>query len=275
MLLPRPIRVSGRFARPREAHQRAQLEGVVRGREQVGRPADPHRGQLSERHPALRLHTDPARDLAGQGDEIERGRGTHGAHRFEPAVPAQLMPPLRPVPWRCGRRRPRPAAARRSARASRISAIASAAPGRPSARAAAAIAACRAGSSRIADRGQERGAIEVLVGDERRGARAREGCGVGPLVGARVWVRHDDHREAERGRLGERRRARPADDEVRRGERVEELLAEEHRRSVTATHGLRERIPPRERADDALRAGDVDHDMPARRVRAAHQRRPR
>ena len=39
----------GQAARPREAHEGAQLEGVVDGREEVGRPADAHRGEPRQR----------------------------------------------------------------------------------------------------------------------------------------------------------------------------------------------------------------------------------
>ena len=80
----------------------AQLEGVVDGREQVGRAADAHRREPGERLVARRLDADPALDVRPDGDR----RRTAASPSRGDAAGASLDRP------------PRPAAARGAATAS-------------------------------------------------------------------------------------------------------------------------------------------------------------
>ena len=76
-------------ARPGEPHDRAQLEDVVDGREQVGRSSDPHRGEPGQRLVARRLDPDPALDVRPGGEGVERrrvGRAAGGAASTRPAA---------------------------------------------------------------------------------------------------------------------------------------------------------------------------------------------
>ena len=100
----------GQLARPREPHERPQLVGVVHGREEVGRPADAHRGEPGERFVARGLDPDPALDVGPGRDRIEGGD-----HRASPRAMRSISdgsgngsraPPPRGR-WR-PRRRPRP-----------------------------------------------------------------------------------------------------------------------------------------------------------------------
>ena len=67
------------------------------------------------------------------------------------------------------------------------------------------MASCAAGSSRIGRGVEQRVGVERLVLDEDRGTRIGQHPGVGPLMTGGMRVRHDDHRDAERGDLGEGR----------------------------------------------------------------------
>ena len=203
-------------ARAREADEGAQLEGVVDRGEQVGRAADAHRREPRERLVARRLDADPALDVGAGGDRVE-------APRSSPRRPGRGARSSVGVRERAGA----------SAAARTSSATASAAPGRPSARAAADIAACAAGSSSSAGRVEQRrrrrsprpSTSRAAPASTRLAAFARwwpAACGYG----------HDDHRQAEGGHLGQRRRAGPPDDEVRGGERGQHLVAQERVRAV-------------------------------------------
>ena len=122
--LPRPSRKCGSRARAREPDERAQLEGVVGGGEQVGRAADAHRREPGERLVARRLDPDPPLDVGAGRDRVE------GASRSCRAGPRDAALDRRRVGQRLAAR-PRPARARRPRRRRA---------GRPSARAAADIA---------------------------------------------------------------------------------------------------------------------------------------
>ena len=65
---------------------------------------------------------------------------------------------------------------------------------------------------------------------------------VGALVTGRVGVRHDDHRQAQRGHLGQRRRSRSADHQVRGRERGQHLVAQERVRAVARPERLGQRL---------------------------------
>ena len=71
-------------ARPREPDQRAELVGVVDGREQVGRAADAHRREPGQRLVARRLDPDPALDVRADRDRVE---GRPAARRHPPSGP--------------------------------------------------------------------------------------------------------------------------------------------------------------------------------------------
>ena len=64
------------------------------------------------------------------------------------------------------------------------------------------------------------------------GTRLDELAGVGRLVRRGVGIRHDDHRQADRRRLGERRRAGTPDEQVGRDDRLGHLVAQERVRPV-------------------------------------------
>ena len=61
---------------------------------------------------------------------------------------------------------------------------------------------------------EQRRRIERLVVDEPRGTGLDQARGVRPLVAGRVRVRDDDHRQTQRGHLGQRGSSGPPDDEV-------------------------------------------------------------
>ena len=259
-LLPRPRSVSGRPRDAREADQRPQLEGVVRGREQVGRAPDAHRRELRAAGRAAppsrptRRAMSPASAIrsSGAGDGVASRGGSRGrctASRGHVAVAGQ-RPPLGEREEDLGDRVGRP--------------------GRACDRAAAAIAACRAGSSRSATASSEGVGIERLVRDEPRRAGVHEGLGVRALVRAGVRVRHDDERQPEGGRP---RRAwtSPARPTTRSAaaSASSSSLAQERLGPVAGPQLLGESVPARPRRRDALRPGHVDDDARARRAAAA------
>ena len=198
-LLPRPEHEVRQPARPREADEAAQLEGVVGHREQVGRAADAHRREPRERLVARRLDAEPALDVGPGGDRVEAGASAaHGPPRPARARAACDVASGRPPGGRLWR-----AAARRAPRRRRR---------RPAGRAPAAAAAIAAWRGRVVEdrrRVEQRSRVEVLVLDQHAPRRPRRGTGVGPLVARRVGVRHDDHRQAEGGRPRRASRSRP------------------------------------------------------------------
>ena len=233
MLLPRPSSVSGS---PRDRANRtsaAQLEGVVRGGEQVGRATDPHRRQLRERRVPLGLHADPAGDLAGERARSRSTRGRRRRSRGHGAASGGVIGGrVMRRPARCAATASRRAAAgaRRGRAAAR--ATASAAPGSAERRAAAAMVACAGRVVEDRHRLEQRRGVERLVRDEARRAGVDQLGGVRALVGAGVGYGTTTIGRPNARRLGERRRAGPADDQVGRRERVEQLLAEERGRPV-------------------------------------------
>ena len=152
----------------------------------------------------------------------------------------------------------RPGAAGGAAAARTSSATASAAPGRPSDAGRGRHRGVRRRVLEEAGRVEQRRGIEGLVVDEPRRAGLDEARRVGPLVAGRVRIRHDDHRQAERGHLGQGRRAGPADDEVRRGQRGQHLVAQERVRPVAAADVGRQGLAAGQRRRVAVVAGDVD-----------------
>ena len=109
---------------------------------------------------------------------------------------------------------------------------------------------------------EQRRGIEVLVVDEPRRPGRDERARVGPLVAGGVRVRHDDHRQAQRRRLGERRRAGPADEQVRGRERVSHLVAQERVRPVAAAPLGRQCLAGGQGGGVAVLAGHVDDGDP-------------
>jgi hypothetical protein len=106
---------------------------------------------------------------------------------------------------------------------------------------------------------EECGAVERRVVDDPRRARVDELGGVGALVRSGVLVRNDDHRQAEGRCLRQRGRARPPDHQIRGGQGIEEIFAEERGRSVAIPELFRERGPGRRCAGQSLLSGEVDH----------------
>ena len=156
-------------------------------------------------------------------------------------------------------RRRRPGSGRRSAAARTRSATASAAPGPAERRGPRPTS--RAWRGRIVEqrRGvEQRVGVERLVLDEPGRAGLDEARRVRPLVAGGVRIRHDDHRQAERGHLGQRRGAGPADDQVRGGERRQHLVAQERVRPVARADGLGQRLAAGQRRRVAVVAGHVD-----------------
>ena len=84
--------------------------------------------------------------------------------------------------------------------------------------------------------GEQRRGVEVGVLDEPRRAGLDELDRVRSLVAGRVRIGHDHQRQTEGRRLGERRRTGPSDDEVRRRERRQHVLAQERERSIALAH---------------------------------------
>ena len=240
---PPPQHEMREATRPREAHQGAQLVGVVDRREQVGRSADAHRGEPGERLVARRLDPDPALDVGPGGDRVE---GID--HRWPPRATRSIS--------LCSGKGWRVAAASTSA------ATAAAAPGSTQA----------AGRSRHdgvalrvleqAGRVEERVGIEVLVRDQARRAGLDQARRVRPLVTGRVRVRDDDHRQAHRAHLGQRRRSGPPDDQVRGRQRGQHLVTQERVRPVASAHGRRQGLAPGQRRRVAVIAGHVDDRHP-------------
>ena len=115
-------------------------------------------------------------------------------------------------------------------------------PPHPAGRATAAAAAIRRASAAVVEqgrRGEEGRRVERLVLDEPGGPGLGEDPGVGELVAGGMRVRDDDHRQPERGDLGQGRGAGPADDEVGRREGQAHVVAEERERAIA----LAERLP--------------------------------
>ena len=231
------------LAGPGEADERPELVGVVGGGEQVGRTADAHRREPRERLVARGLDADPALDVGAGRDGVE-GRDHVCAPRASRSI-------VGGVGERRARGRGQDQVRDRVGR-----------PGRPSARAAADMRACATGIVEDRRRVDERVGVERLVLDQPGGARLDQAQGIGPLVTGRVRVRDDDHRQPERGHLGQGRRARPADDEVRCDQRREHLVAQERIRPVAATDRLRQRFASGQRRRVAVVAGHVDDRHP-------------
>ena len=101
------------------------------------------------------------------------------------------------------------------------------------------------GSSRMRAAVEQRRGVERLVVDRARPPPPRRAPGVRALVAGGVRVRDDDHRQAERGHLGQRRGAGPPDDQVRGHERLGHLVAQERERPVARAR--RPRAGPRAR----------------------------
>ena len=176
--LPRPRMRCGMAALPREADERAQLERVVDGREQVGRAADPHRREPGQRLVPRRLDADPALDLRPDGDRVEGGRRRS---REPPRGSGARRSPASGSGSR-GRRRARGRRPHRPPRADRAP------------RAAADIAEVGRRVVEQRRRLEQRRRIEVVVVDESAGAGLDELAGVGRLVAGRVRIRDDDDR---------------------------------------------------------------------------------
>ena len=225
------------LARAREPDEGAQLEDVVHRREQVGRAADAHRREARQRLVARRLDADPALDVGPDRDRVER----HGRRRSCRGHAARPLSDARSARRRAAARRS--AARRAPARPPRPRL-----PGRPSARAAAAIVErALAGSSSSAAASSSASASKSSSSTRRAAPASTSARGVGPLVAGGVRVRDDDDRQAERGHLGQRRRAGPADDQVRGGQRRQHLVAQERVRPVAVAQ-LRREAPRGRRA---------------------------
>ena len=214
-LLPRPMSVSGR-SRDRANRMSARSSNPLCA--VTSRSAGPPtRIVVSFASGALRSAFTPTRRAMSP----LRATRSSGAAAF-----VTRRSPRRPR-RRAGSRRRRSGSGRRSARASRISATASAAPGRALDRAAARHRGMPRRLVEERDRVDQGLGVERLVLDELRRARVHELRGVRPLVCAGVGVRHDDERQPERGDLGEGRRPGAPDDEVGRGQRLQQPLAQE------------------------------------------------
>ena len=74
--------------------------------------------------------------------------------------------------------------------------------------------------------------IERLVIDQPAGAGLDELTRVGRLMPGGMRIRHDDDRQPERRHLRERRGPGPPDDEVRRGEGGQHVVAQERERAI-------------------------------------------
>ena len=240
--LPRP---RTKWGSPRVRANRTSARSswrVVDGREQVGRPADPHRREPGERLVARGLDPDPALDVGADRDGVERrDHGRRGRHRAPPRDSRSIAAGSGSV-VRVGRRHHK---LRHGVGGSR--------PGhRP-----------RGGGHhhvprRILEQGgriEQRLGIERLVLDDPRRAGLGEHRGIGPLVAGGMRIRDDDHRQAQRGHLGQRGSAGASHDEVRGRERGQHLVAKERRTAGTE---------PRSGAGSASRAGERGGDMPPR-----------
>ena len=207
------------LARPGEADERPQLVGVVGRGEQVGRATDPHRGEPRQRLVARGLDADPALDVGPGRDGVE-GRD----HASRPAG----------APVDGGR------VGERHARGRGEDQVGDGVGGTRDGRAPRAASAIRRGPGSSSSAAvEERSASNASSSTSAGGAGLDERRGVRPLVAGRMRVRHDDHRQPEGGRLGERGRTGPADDEVGRDQRREHLVAQERIRPVAVADGRR------------------------------------
>ena len=115
--------------------------------------------------------------------------------------------------------------------------------------------------------------VEVLVGhDPRRSGLGQRAC-VPRLVGRRVRIWDDDHRQSERAGLGERRRSGSADEQVRGEERIGHLGTQEGIRPVSRASLRGQRLAPLERLGIGRPRPSCAARTTSRRAPAAPRRR--
>ena len=248
--LPRPSTRCGSSRARAKRTRRAQLEDVVHGGEQVGRAADAHRREPRQRLVARGLDADPALDVGA--DRRSASNGARPTVTRHAARAARAPLDRRRVGQRLAARRRRARARRRRRR-------------RPAGRARGPRRTSRAwaaGSSRMAAASSSAAASKAVVLDEPGRAGLDQLAGVRPLVPGGVRVRDDDHRQAQRGHLGQRRRAGPADDEVGGGQRRQHLVAQERMRPVALAQLRGQRLAAGQGRGIAVVAGDVDDGDP-------------
>ena len=203
MSLPLPSTNAGTPASRASRSMASTSSSTVAGVGQaVGAAPDPQRRQRRQRHVRPQLH-------AALGGERVEALDRIGARRA-------LIVDVSDGSGRCSA----------SASSSAASALGGVAAGRGVARPRPSRRAWRRRAVRD-DLGDQPLRVEVLVGDDHRGARVAEVARVVALVGARVRIRHEDRGHADRGHLGAGRRAGAPDDEVGGHERIGHAVGQE------------------------------------------------